>query len=108
MPLQKQERLYVEAFSKMKRLKMLEICYRGCIWKSAHKVHVDLGTVEWHGDASNFMLSNELCVMEWLGYPFESLPTNFHSNNLVELIMHNSYIKQLWVGRNVRFWLMQI
>jgi hypothetical protein len=64
--------------------------------------------VQWDGDASNFMLSNELCVMEWLGYPIESLPTNFQSNNLVELIMHDSCIKQLWVGRNVRFWLMQI
>jgi hypothetical protein len=103
LPLQKQERLNVEAFSKMKKLKMLDI--------SSHYFFNDrdnLHTVQWHGDASNFMLSNELCVMEWLGYPFESLPTNFQSDNLVELIMHYSNIKQLWVGKNVRFWLMQI
>jgi hypothetical protein len=102
--LQKPERLNVEAFSKMKKLKMLVIrSYYS--YKECDKLRMNL---EWHGDPSNFMLSNELCIMEWWGYPFESLPTNFHSNNLVELIMHNSYIKQLWVGRNVRFWFMQI
>jgi hypothetical protein len=32
--------------------------------------------------------------MEWWGYPFESLPTSFQSDNLVELIMLYSCIKQ--------------
>ena len=99
LPLQKQEQLNVEAFSKMKKLKMLKI--------SSHYVNEDRDNIcanlEWHGDPSNFMLSNELCVMEWWGYPFKSLPTHFQSNNLVELIMRYSCIKQLWVGRNVSF-----
>ncbi|KAE8125040.1 hypothetical protein FH972_019877 [Carpinus fangiana] len=56
------------------------------------------GNVEWYGDASNFTLSNKLCVMEWWGYPYESLPKHFQSDNLVELKMPYSCIKQLWVG----------
>ncbi|XP_062171839.1 disease resistance protein RUN1-like isoform X2 [Alnus glutinosa] len=83
-PLQKHERLNVEAFSKMKKLKILEI---------------SICAPKWHGDPSNFMLSNELCVMNMLGYPFESLPINFQPDNLVELIMHHSCIKKLWDGR---------
>jgi hypothetical protein len=65
-------------------------------------------TLEWHGDPSNFMLSNELCVMKMPEYPFESLPINFQPDNLVELIMPHSSIKKLWDGRKVRFWLMQM
>ena len=99
LPLKKPERLNVEAFSKMVNLKMLVIrSYYS--YKECDKLRMNL---KWHGDLSNFMLSNELCVMEWWGYPFESLPTNFRSNNLVDLIMHNNFIKQLWVGRKVRF-----
>ncbi|XP_059428994.1 TMV resistance protein N-like [Corylus avellana] len=86
-PLLKQERLNVEAFSKMKELKMLQI--------TPHY----FPKVEWHGDPLNFMLSNELCFMEWWGYPLESLPASFQSNKLVELTMPNSCIKQLWDGR---------
>jgi hypothetical protein len=69
------------------------------------KARDNLRTVEWHGEFSNFMLSNELCIMEWWGYPFESLPTSFQSDNLVELIMPYSCIKQPFDGRKVRFWL---
>jgi hypothetical protein len=88
----------------MKNLKMLEISYY-----HSYEERDNLCTnLEWHGDPSNFMLSNELCVMKWWGYPLESLPTSFQSNKLVELIMRNSCIKQLWVGSKVRFWLMQI
>jgi len=64
--------------------------------------------LEWHGDPSNFVLSNELRVINWLGYPLESLPTNFQPFNLIELIMPHSCMKQLWDGRKVRFWLMQM
>ena len=92
----------------MKNLKVLQISFKFDIWKRAPIVCVDLGTMEWHGDASNFVLSNKLCIMEWWGYPCESLPTHFQSDNLVELIVRYSCIKQLWVGRNVRFWLMHI
>jgi hypothetical protein len=95
LPLQKQERLNVEAFSKMKKLKMLEISF------TLSKARDNLRTLEWHGDPSNFMLSNGLCVLEWWGYPLESLPGSFQSNNLVELSMRYSCIKQPWDGRKV-------
>ena len=48
-------------------------------------------------------LSNELRVIEWHGYPLNSLPTSFQPNKLVELRMHCSHIKQLWKGIMVRF-----
>jgi hypothetical protein len=85
----------------MKKLKMLEISnvVNFSPWLSKAR-----DTLEWHGDPLNFMLSNELCVMNWWGYPLESLPTNFQSDNLVELIMHYSFIKQPWDGRKVSFW----
>jgi hypothetical protein len=82
----------------MKKLKMIEI-------SNVDNLCNDL---EWHGDPSNFMLSNELCVMDWWGYPFESLPTRFQSDNLVELTMRYSCIKQLWDGMKVRVWLIQM
>ncbi|XP_059428989.1 TMV resistance protein N-like [Corylus avellana] len=97
LPLKKPERINVEAFSKMKKLKMLQIGSHYYLYKDGDNLRTNL---EWHGDASNFMLSNELCIMKWLGYPFESLPTNFQSDNLFELIMRYSCIKQVWVGRN--------
>ena len=53
-------------------------------------------------------LSNELCVIDWYGYPLTSMPTNFQPNKLVELRMHGSGIKQLWKGIMVRFSLMQM
>jgi len=41
-------------------------------------------------------LSNELRYVEWYGYPFMYLPSKFHPNELVELILKRSDIKQLW------------
>jgi len=73
---------------------MLEITNDVDIVTCHSKARDNLRTVEWHGDLSNFILSNELCIMEWWGYPFESLPTSFQSNNLVELIIPYSCIKQ--------------
>ncbi|XP_062171852.1 TMV resistance protein N-like [Alnus glutinosa] len=82
-----QERLTIEAFSKMTKLKILQI-----------PLARD-NALEWCGDPSNFMLSNKLCVMEMWKYPFESFPINFQPDNLVELIMPHSCIKKLWDGR---------
>lgn len=102
-------RLNVEALSKMKKLKILKIRTDDCgvLGLSIARDNYTR-TLEWHGDPSNFMISNELCVMEMWRYPFESLPINFQPNNLVELIMPHNYIKQLWDGKKVRFWLMQM
>ena len=52
-------------------------------------------------------LSNELCFMNWDKYPLESLLEIFHLNKLIELIMRDNSLKQLWKGVKVRFPLMQ-
>ncbi|XP_048421682.1 disease resistance protein RUN1-like isoform X2 [Pyrus x bretschneideri] len=41
-------------------------------------------------------LPNSLRYLEWWGYPLEYLPSNFSSENLVELHMPNSKVKKLW------------
>ena len=43
----------------------------------------------------------ELRYLHFEGYPLESLPTNFHPRNLVELNLKHSSIKQLWKGNEV-------
>jgi len=47
-------------------------------------------------------LSNELRYVKWDEYPFKSLPSSFHPNELVELILKYSKIKQLWKNKKVR------
>ncbi|XP_058730515.1 disease resistance protein RUN1-like [Vicia villosa] len=46
-------------------------------------------------------LSNELRYIEWCEYPFMYLPSSFQPNQLVELILEYSSIKQLWEGNNL-------
>jgi len=46
-------------------------------------------------------LSNELRYVQWDEYPFMYLPLNFHPNELVELILNRSKIKQLWKNKKV-------
>ncbi|KAG6676425.1 hypothetical protein I3842_15G150600 [Carya illinoinensis] len=40
-------------------------------------------------------LSNELKVLDWMGYPSQSLPENFHGQKLVDLRISNSLVKDL-------------
>ncbi|CAK8577206.1 unnamed protein product [Lathyrus sativus] len=44
-------------------------------------------------------LSNKLRYIEWNYYPFMYLPSSFQPNQLVELILKCSSIKQLWEGK---------
>ncbi|XP_058733730.1 uncharacterized protein LOC131605386 [Vicia villosa] len=44
-------------------------------------------------------LSNDLRYIEWSGYSFMYLPSSFQPNQLVELILKYSSIKQLWEGK---------
>ncbi|XP_034681482.1 disease resistance protein RUN1-like isoform X2 [Vitis riparia] len=44
-------------------------------------------------------LSSNLRSLYWDGYPLKSLPSNFHPENLVELNMCFSQLKQLWEGK---------
>ena len=100
MPVDKNECLSAEAFSKMKNLRFLEIGYVEP-QQGHNKGHVQLP------QDLNY-LSNELRIIDWHGYPLKSMPTNFQPIKLVELRMHCSGIKKLWKGIMVRFSLMLI
>jgi hypothetical protein len=76
MPKQDLIHLSSKAFKKMKRLKVL-ICRNARFSKEP-----------------NF-LSNTLRLLDWPEYPGESLPSNFHGNNLVVLRMPYSHLKAL-------------
>ncbi|XP_062000995.1 disease resistance protein RPV1-like [Rosa rugosa] len=43
-------------------------------------------------------LSNSLRLLEWTGYPLRSLPKKFKADELIELNLCYSNIKQLWKG----------
>ena len=45
--------------------------------------------------------SYELRYLRWDGYPLEFLPSNFDGENLIELHLSCSNIKQLWHGNKV-------
>ena len=74
--------LTVETLSKMSHLRLLI-----------------LKGVTFSGNLS--CLSNELRYVEWDRYPFMCLPPNFQPNQLVELILRHSNIKQLWNDKKV-------
>ena len=109
MPMDKNERLSAEAFSKMKNLRFLKIGYvqpptsRGPVQlpQGYNRGHVQL-------PQGLIYLSNELRIIDWHGYPLKSMPTSFQPIKLVELRMHYSGIKKLWKGIMVRFSLMLI
>lgn len=46
-------------------------------------------------------LPNTLRYLQWDSYPLKSLPPNFAPENLVELRMPHSQLKQLWDGVQV-------
>nr|AHG28999.1 NBS-LRR protein [Cicer arietinum] len=74
------EILTVEALSNMSRLRLLI-----------------LKDVKFLGSLSN--LSNQLRYVSWDGYPFMYFPSSFEPNQLVELVLVNSNMKQLWEGK---------
>ena len=111
MPIQEVKHLSAEVFSKMKILRLLIIgnmkLPRGYINGTMKLPKVLIrGNVQLPKDLS--YLSDELCIIEWYGYPFKSMPISFHPNKLVELRMHCSHIIQLWKGIMVRFSLKKI
>jgi len=77
------EELDVEHISKMSNLRLLIIkrCY--------------------NFSGSLLSLSNKLRYVEWDWYPFKYLPSNFHPNELVELKLWGSKIKELWKNKKV-------
>lgn len=46
-------------------------------------------------------LPHKLSYLHWHGYPWESLPSNFAMENLVQLEMPFSQVKELWDGVKV-------
>ncbi|XP_062028724.1 TMV resistance protein N-like [Rosa rugosa] len=68
-----------EAFSNLSQLILLHI----------HNVDLPYGLT---------CLSNSLRLLEWTGYPLRSLPQNFEADELIELNLCHSNIKQLWNG----------
>ncbi|XP_037496370.1 disease resistance protein RPS6 isoform X2 [Jatropha curcas] len=48
-------------------------------------------------------LPEELRYLLWKGYPLKSLPLKFCPNNLVQLCLPSSQLKQLWDGDNKPF-----
>ncbi|TYI58392.1 hypothetical protein E1A91_D11G354300v1, partial [Gossypium mustelinum] len=71
--------LSVDAFSKMKKLRLLKVfCLSNC-------------------DDLKY-LSNELRLLDWKGCPLRSLPSSFQPDNLVALLLPYSCIEQLWKG----------
>ena len=108
---QKVEHLNTEAFSKMKKLRLLNIGNEKLpknFINGSMLLRKDLirGNLQLPQDLN--YLSNELLVIEWHGYPFKSMPTSFQPNKLVELRMCCSRIKHLWKGIMVRFSLKQM
>ncbi|KAG2663145.1 hypothetical protein I3760_16G014000 [Carya illinoinensis] len=72
----REAQLNANAFSNMKKLRLLKIC----------NVHLPEG-LEY--------LSNKLHLLEWHEYPLTSMPNNFQPHNLVELIMPRCLFEQL-------------
>ena len=68
--------LRVEGLSKMKALKLLVLYHKNFSGRLT-------------------FLSNNLQYLMWHGYPFSSLPLNFHPYGLVELNLPSSSIKRL-------------
>ncbi|XP_004309289.1 PREDICTED: TMV resistance protein N-like [Fragaria vesca subsp. vesca] len=69
-----------DAFSVMDRLRLLKI-----------------DNLKFSGNIS--YLSNELQYLEWHECPFDSFPSDFQPDKLVEVHMYFSRIKQLWGGK---------
>ena len=94
----KQIEFTTEAFKMMKKLRLLKVhqdanydCFPGEA-VTAPKVHFS-GDFEFPSD--------ELRYLQCDGYPLESLPSNFHGEELVELKFRSSNIKQLFQENKV-------
>jgi len=72
----------VDGLSKMNNLELLILKNVNCY-----------GTLDY--------ISNELRYLYWNHFPCMSLPSTFHPDQLVELILPHSNIKQLWEGKKV-------
>ncbi|KAF5729292.1 TMV resistance protein N-like [Tripterygium wilfordii] len=79
-PKSKEIRFDADAFSKLKKLRLLKI----------QGLQPSKGLD---------FLSNELRVLKWRGYPLKALPLSFNPEKLIRISMTHSRIEQLWKGR---------
>ncbi|CBI17006.3 unnamed protein product, partial [Vitis vinifera] len=94
VPLSLASQISTNSFTKMNRLRLLKV-YSSRFWM------IDFEKI-FPKDLQNLDFPYfELRYFHFKGYPFESLPTNFHAKNLVELNLKHSSIKQLWQGNEV-------
>ncbi|WKA11077.1 hypothetical protein VitviT2T_028611 [Vitis vinifera] len=92
-----------ESFKQMDRLRLLKIHKDdeyGCISRFSRHLDGKLFSED-HLPRDFEFPSYELTYFHWDGYSLESLPTNFHAKDLVELILRGSNIKQLWRGNKL-------
>ncbi|XP_034677378.1 disease resistance protein RUN1-like isoform X2 [Vitis riparia] len=113
----KELNLSVDAFAKMNKLRLLrfyncqfygssEYLFEKELIASTHDAWRWMGYDNSPYNDSKLHLSidfkfpsNNLRSLHWRGYPLKSLPSNFHPENLVELNMCFSQLKQLWEGK---------
>ncbi|KAL6315510.1 hypothetical protein AAG906_000808 [Vitis piasezkii] len=100
MSTSKQLQFTTKAFKMMNDLRLLKV-HQDANYDSAVKYWTLAGLFEMHLSQVHFCRdfefpSQELRYLHWDGYPLESLPSNFYAENLVELNLRCSNIKQLW------------
>ena len=78
------EEIEIDPFVKMTNLRLLKIC--------------EVKFPESH----DYYFSRDLSLLEWHGYPCKSMMSSFQLEGLVELIMPNSRLEQLWQKTRVR------
>ncbi|XP_034676940.1 disease resistance protein RPV1-like [Vitis riparia] len=93
IPKSKQVEFTTEAFKMMKKLRLLKV-HQDAKYDRFHWKAVTAPKVHFSGDFE--FPSYELRYLQWDGYPLESLPSNFHGEELVELKFRSSNIKQLF------------
>ena len=84
--------LEAETFSKMNKLRLL---------KFSNVTFFDLLALSkkslfWKSHGFRLKLSNEFRFLDWPGYPWKSIPSDFQPEKLVELNFSNSRIEWLW------------
>ncbi|XP_010665198.1 disease resistance protein RPV1 isoform X3 [Vitis vinifera] len=100
MSTSKQLQFTTKAFKRMKMLRLLKVhrdAKYDSIVNSLTPVEPSKVLLSQEHFCRDFEFpSQELRYLHWDGYPMESLPSNFYAENLVELNLRCSNIKQLW------------
>ena len=87
-------KLSPDVFMRMSNLKFLKFHNSQCsqLCDNDHKFQFSKGLDHF---------PDELVYLHWQGYPYEYLPSEFKPEELVDLSLRYSYIKQLWEDEKV-------